>query len=57
MVFWPTTATSWALEGAEVLPGGTWTAVTNAPVPLEGRSAVVLDPGETRKFFRMKLAQ
>ena len=57
VVFWPTSATNWALEGSDVLPSGTWTPVTNAPVALEGQSAVVLDPGETRRFFRMKLAQ
>jgi hypothetical protein len=57
VVFWPTATTNWALEGTDLLPGGTWTPVTNAPVALEGQSAVVLDPGETRKFFRMKLAQ
>ena len=57
VVFWPTSATNWALEGSDVLPSGAWTSVTNAPVALEGQSAVVLDPGETRRFFRMKLAQ
>jgi len=57
VVFWPTSTTNWALEGTDALPGGTWTPVTNAPVTLEDQSAVVLDPGETRKFFRMKLAQ
>ena len=55
VVFWPTSATNWALEGASALPGGTWTPVTNAPVALEGQSAVVLEPGETRMMFRMKL--
>jgi hypothetical protein len=57
VVFWPTSATNWALEGADALPGGTWTPVTNAPLALEGQTAVVLDPGETREFFRLKLAQ
>jgi hypothetical protein len=57
VVFWPTSATSWALEGTDTLPNGTWTLVTNAPVTLEGQSAVVLESGEARKFFRMKLAQ
>ena len=55
VVFWPTAATNWALEGTDRLAGGTWTPVTNAPVTLEGQSAVVLEPGETRKMFRMKL--
>jgi hypothetical protein len=55
VVFWPTSATNWALEGTDALTGGTWTPVTNAPVTMEGQSAVVLEPGEARKMFRMKL--
>jgi hypothetical protein len=55
VIFWPTSATSYVLEGTDALPSGTWTLVTNAPVRLEGQSAVVLEPGETRNFFRMKL--
>jgi hypothetical protein len=57
VVFWPTSATNWSVEGTEALESGAWTAVTNMPVALEGQAAVVLEPGETRKFFRMKLAQ
>jgi hypothetical protein len=56
VVFWPTSATNWVLEDTDALTGETWTPVTNAPVALEGQSAVVLGPAETRKFFRMKLA-
>ena len=57
VVFWPASVTNWALEGADALKGGTWTAVTNAPVALEDQSAVVLDPSETRTVFRMKLVR
>lgn len=56
VIFRPTSATNWALEGTEVLTGGTWTLVTNPPVLMEGQLAVVLAPDEPRKFFRMKLA-
>jgi hypothetical protein len=56
VIFHPTNATGWMLEGTETLPSGTWTDVTNVPVVLEGQSAVVLEPGDARKFFRMKLA-
>lgn len=56
VIYWPTTATNYVLEGTDSLTGGTWTHVTNAPVLLDGQSAVVLSPGETRTFFRMKLA-
>lgn len=56
VVFWPTSATNWVLEGTATLNSGVWTPVTNAPTPLEGQAAVVLDPRETRRFFRMRLA-
>jgi hypothetical protein len=55
VVFYPgDTTTNWSLEGADALSGGTWSSVTNAPVSIEGQAAVVLEPGEARKFFRMK---
>jgi hypothetical protein len=54
VIFWPTSASHYALEGTDTLANGGWTPVTNAPVALEGQSAVVLEPGETRKFFRMR---
>jgi len=56
IVFYPLDATNWVLEGTDTLPGGLWSDVTNAPVTLDGRAAVVLDPGDPRRFFRMRLA-
>jgi hypothetical protein len=56
VIFWPTATTNYVLEGKETMSGGAWTLVTNAPVTVEGQSAVVLAPEETRKFFRMKFA-
>ena len=56
VIFWPTATANYVVEGTETMSGGTWTLVTNAPVMLEGQSAVVLAPDETRKYFRMKLA-
>jgi hypothetical protein len=55
VIFWPADTTGWALEGTDTLSNGTWTPVTNAPVAIEGQSALVLAPGDPRKFFRMKL--
>ncbi|MGZ8920198.1 MAG: hypothetical protein ACXW3L_04370 [Limisphaerales bacterium] len=57
VVFWPVSATNYVIEGTESLTSGTWTVVTNAVVAVEGQTAVVLDPGETRKIFRMKMAE
>jgi hypothetical protein len=47
------TSTNWSFEGAEAI-GGAWTAVTNPPASVEGKAAVVIEPGDARKFFRMK---
>jgi len=56
VVFYPAAAAAqWALEGADSLDSGVWTPVTNAPMALEGRTAVVLPASETRSFFRMRL--
>jgi hypothetical protein len=57
VIFWPTSATGYALEGTDDLETGAWTSVTNAPVTVEGQSAIVLSPDDERTFFRMKLAQ
>jgi len=52
---WPASATNCVLEAADTLPASTWTPVTNAPVLLDGQAAVVLDPSQARRFFRMRL--
>lgn len=57
VIFWPSNTTGWTLEGSDNLTNDSWTPVTNAPVNLEGQAAVVLDPEDARKFFRMKLGQ
>jgi hypothetical protein len=54
VIFQPLDVAGYQLEGAESLSQGPWTSVTNAPVDIEGRSAVVLPAEETRKYFRMK---
>jgi hypothetical protein len=56
LVFYPLDATNWVLEATDTLPGGVWSDVTNAPVTIGGRAAVVLEPGDPRRFFRMRLA-
>lgn len=53
VVFYPADTTNWQLEGTEALPASNWTPITNSPVNVEGRAAVLLEAGESRKFFRM----
>ncbi len=57
VIAWPASATNCVLESTDSLPASTWTSVTNSPVMLDGQSAVLLDPCEARKFFRMRTAQ
>ena len=55
VVAWPAATTSnWVLESAAIINGTTWTAVTNAPVTVDGRPAVVLDPNAAQQYFRMR---
>ena len=55
VIFWPTSATNYVLEGTDSLSNGAWTLVTNTPVVVEGKSAVVIAPSDSRKIFRLKL--
>ena len=50
---WPAAATNYVLEAADTLAESNWTPVTNAPVRLDGQPAMVLDPCQARKFYRM----
>ncbi len=54
VVAWPADAAGYVLEGTDDLSDGNWTAVTNAPVIVEGESVVLLPRDEARRFFRMK---
>ena len=55
-IAWPSATTNWVLETADTLACANWTTVTNEPVMLDGRSAVVLDASGAGKLFRMRLA-
>jgi hypothetical protein len=54
---WPANATNYVLEGTASIPNVPWSVVTNQPVVIDGRSAVVIDKSDSRKFFRMKLVE
>ena len=56
VVTWPVTATKYVLESADTLPASSWTPVTNTPVWIDGKKAVILGLDATRKFFRMSQA-
>jgi len=50
---WSTNASGYALESSDSGLSGTWSPVTNAPVLLEGRNAVVLPPSAAVQMFRL----
>lgn len=57
IIDWPAAAANWVLECCDMGPGSQWTVVTNAPVTVDGKSAVILDATSGRLFFRMRKAQ
>lgn len=55
VVGWPSgTATNWVLESASTANSTTWTAMTNAPVNVDGLPSVVLPGGAAQQYFRMR---
>ena len=56
VISWSTNAADYSLESSETLNPAVWTPVTNEPVLLEGRHAVVLPAAEAMKFFRLNEA-
>lgn len=55
LVGWSENAsTNWVLERASSPNSAAWTPVTNAPVAVEGHSAVVLDNSAAQQYFRMR---
>ena len=42
------------LEAADTLTATNWVTVTNTPVVLDGRSAIISDQTQPIKFYRMR---
>ncbi len=57
VIAWPPEATSWVLEEAASLPAAEWTSVNVAPVLINGRPTVLLEPAAATKYFRMRPPQ
>jgi hypothetical protein len=54
LLSWPEGASTYHLESATnlVLPGS-WAAVTNVPVPVNGQETVTLPASGLQRFFRL----
>jgi hypothetical protein len=56
VIAWPAdTGANWVLESASSVDATDWVTVTNAPIVLNGRPAVVLGPEGAQRAFRMRL--
>lgn len=53
-VAWPAGMTGYVLECASSLTATNWTVVTNAPITLDGRPAVLMDMDGAGQFYRMR---
>ena len=52
-ISWPAdTGTNWVLQAAPLVNSNSWSAVTNAPVTVDGKPGVVLDKAGGQQFFR-----
>ena len=55
VISWTPTVTNLTLVAADSLTATNWTDVTNTPFPLNGKTAVILDPSASQAFFRLRL--
>lgn len=56
VISWTPTVTNLTLEAADSPTTANWTAVTNTPFPLNGKTGVILEPSTDQMFFHLKLA-
>jgi hypothetical protein len=56
VISWPPTVTNLTLVAAASLATTNWATVTNRPIPLNGKSAVILEPSAAQQFFRLQLS-
>jgi len=55
VIAWPEgTAAQWVLEATDSLASGAWEPVTNTPVIVDGKPAVVLEGAAAQRTFRMR---
>ncbi|MCC6233359.1 MAG: hypothetical protein IT580_11990 [Verrucomicrobiales bacterium] len=54
IVSWVAESGRYVLESADSVPAGNWSEVGVAPVAVEGRIAVVLDPAASSKVYRLR---
>ncbi len=54
VISWSPVSGNFVLESADSLPAANWTAVGIAPVALDGRPTVLLEPAASSKVYRLR---
>ncbi len=54
VITWPGSLANYQLEASPAVSGAPWTAVTNAPVLVNGQNTVILEPGTAPAFYRLR---
>jgi hypothetical protein len=57
VITWPGSLANYQLQSSATAAAPAWTPVTNAPVLVNGRSTVILEPTAAQKFFRLERVQ
>ena len=53
VIAWPMNAADYLLQWTESMESPNWSAVTNTPVVIDGRNAVVLEQSVPQRFYRL----
>lgn len=57
VITWPGSLANYQLQSSATASSPSWTPVTNAPVVVNGRRTVILEPTAAQKFFRLERVQ
>ena len=57
VITWPSSLSNYQLQSSDSLTDPTWTAVTNAPVLVNGQNTVIVEPTAAQKFYRLQQVQ
>ena len=57
IITWPGSLSNYRLQSLDSLTLTNWTAITNAPMLLNGQNTVILDPTAPQRFYRLQRVQ
>lgn len=56
VVGWLGSTANYVVESAPTIDSPTWTTVTNTPAAVDGQTVILVEPGSSQQFFRLRLA-